>query len=83
MGYLSLVSALSRRTSYTRVGMLDLDRVEMILPQVHLRNGECCGLLTCYATPGATVIRTSAGLSRGAFPRPPSSPAALLSQGSD
>ena len=53
--------------------MLDLDRVEMILPQVHLRNGECCGLLTCYATPGATIIRTPSGLSSSAFPRLPSS----------
>ena len=82
MGYLSLVSALSRRTSYTRVGMLDLDRVEMILPQVHLRNGECCGLLAMqlqvlllFAPP----LGSPAAHFRDCLPQP----VALLSQGSD
>ena len=59
--------------SHRFVGCWIVDRVEMILPQVHLRNGECCGLLNCYATPGATMIRTPSGLSSSAFPRLPSS----------
>ena len=68
---------------HTGVGMLDLDRVVMILPQVHLRNGEMTAELVDLHTRstrrkgrvrGALQSRISAG---------PSSHSALLSQGPD
>ena len=56
---------------------MDLDRVEMILPQVHLRNGETHAessnldiFNAVCVYPSATIIRTPARLSRGAFPQP-------------
>ena len=69
---------------HTGVGMLDLDRVVMILPQVHLRNGEMTAELIVDLhtrstrrggrVRGALQSRISAG---------PSSHSALLSQGPD
>ncbi len=79
-----------RRAFSTVVGMLDVDRVVMILPQVHLRNGESAET-SVYASPDARGPHTMCGhnthvsgeLSRAAFPHARSSPPALLSQGAD
>ena len=54
--------------SFNGCGMLDVDRVEMILPQVHLRNGEC---LRNYNFTFAYKVQRNDGVTP-----PPSSPAA-------
>jgi hypothetical protein len=71
----------------TFCGMLDLDRVEMILPQVHLRNGELSASVSnhlhLFTTQAHTILlRSREALQRGISPTPSSLPA-LLSQGTD
>ena len=70
----------------TVLGMLDVDRVVMILPQVHLRNGEARKSETICGS--RRVLVSTRGVPRGSslarhFRRAPSSPRALLSQGPD
>ena len=75
--------------SHRFVGCWIVDRVEMILPQVHLRNGECfnCGWgILCITSKDALLCvrgTPSSRLSEGGFISPSSSRVALLSQGSD
>jgi hypothetical protein len=72
--------------SHRFVGCWIVDRVEMILPQVHLRNGECfnCGWgILLYNIQGRPLGTPSSRLSEGGFIPHSSSRVALLSQGSD
>jgi len=63
--------------------MLDLDRVEMILPQVHLRNGEESAEIIHLTTQAPTMLRRSRVALQGGISPSPSSHTALLSQGTD
>jgi len=67
----------------TFCGMLDLDRVEMILPQVHLRNGEESAEIIHLTTQAPTMLRRSRVALQGGISPSPSSHTALLSQGTD
>ena len=65
--------------------MLDLDRVVMILPQVHLRNGEMTAelLVDLHTRSTRRGGGVSEALSKSRISAGPSSHSALLSQGPD